>query len=204
MTVTCRVSGKDPERTILSRMNKRFSTWDFPKADEVIRSICQEEKWKDDDDNSLWKNIRAKWRQNLEFYYFLSALGINIERYRKEDNLLNRERAIVFSSQLADAISRHFDIRDRVTAILVMDYIWLRIRHVSEEEFFNHKAKHYYEEALLSNESGKNVVEDYVQSDAYIKIKVELKKMRPQDLKGIYDFYTDYELFSAMAQRTEV
>lgn len=43
-----------------------------------------------------------------------------------------------------------------------------------------------------------------MESDAYNKVKRELQKEKPKDLKGIYDFYTDYELFSAMAQHSQV
>ena len=171
---------------------------------EIVKCICKEEQWKDDDTNFLWNNIKNKWQQNLEFYCFLSLIGSIIEEYRKTGCLQDRNNAIIFSKQLTDAISRQYNIRDRITTILVMDYIWLRIRNVSDKEFFDHRARHYYEEASLSNESMKNVVEDYVQSDTYNKVKKELQKDHPQDLKGIYDFYTDYELFSAMAQCSEV
>lgn len=39
------------------------------------------------------------------------------------------------------------------------------------------------------------VVEGYVESDAYNKVKNELWKEKTGDLKGVHDFYTDYELF---------
>ena len=88
---------------------------------------------------------------------------------------------------------------------LIADYFWQRIRCVTEKEFFNqgNEALHYYEEEFLSNQAMIYTVEDYVESDAYSKVKRELGKENPKSLMGIYDFYTDYELFSAMAQQVE-
>ena len=196
------------EMTLAGMVSDFNEALDYWKVDKVIQCICKEEEWEDvewknGDEELRWNNIKNKWHQNLEFYFFLSALGTDIEQYRKTGYLQTRERAIIFSKKLADVVSEHFKIRDRFTTMLIMDYIWLRIRNVSEGEFFNNKSRHYYEEASLTNKSMKNAIEGYVQSDTYNKIKREMNEANPKDLMGIYDFYTDYELFSAMAQRSE-
>lgn len=202
MTVNSIVRGNQPEKIILGRIKRKFfkEKWHYPKAAEVIRHVCEEEGWKYKRQNRLWSNIKNKWQQNLQFYYLLSVLGANISKFRQIGCLQDRDCAIRFSKQLADEISKYYCIKDRSTTLLIMDYIWLRIRDVSETEFFDNKSRHYYEEAMLSNQFMINVVEDYVESDTYNKIKKELNKENGENLKGIYDFYTDYELFSIMAQ----
>lgn len=182
----------------------RREEWGSYIATSIIRVVCTEEKWKYGNQGRLWEKIKEKWQQNLQFYYSLLILGSNIDKYRQAGCLQDRERAIGFAKQMADKISGHYHIKDRPTTVLIMDYIWQRIRDVSEAEFFDHKARHYYEEAMLSNQFMINMVEDYVESDTYNKVKKQLQKVRTGNLDGIYDFYSDYELFSAMAQHSEL
>lgn len=195
---------------ILHRMRDQLVRWDgkpfYPEADSVILHVCKEEKWDYYSDKTLWINIKAKWEENLQFYYFLSVIGMNLDRYRENAYLCEREEAIKLAKQLAEEVGQQYGISDNVTIDLVADYFWQRIRCVTEIEFFEHhnELRHYYEEQFLSNQAVIYLVEDYVESDAYNKVKRELQKEKPKDLKGIYDFYTDYELFSAMAQHSQV
>lgn len=195
---------------ILHRMQKLLEQWDgnlfFPAAASVIRHICKEEGWNYNSGKKLWIKIKAKWNENLQFYYFLSVIGMNLDRFRERAYLHERDEAIKLAKYLAEEVGQRCVIRDNATIDLVADYFWQRIRCVTETEYFDHhdEIRHYYEEEFLSNQTMIYVVEDYVESDAYSKVKTELRKEIPKDLRGIYDFYTDYELFSAMAQRLEI
>ena len=186
------------------RSNKQF--WlgivnqDFSNAAAVIRRVCDREGWNYDSRSRLWINTKQKWKENLKFYFFLSVIGKDVEVYRKKGYFPEREDAISFSGELADRISSEYKIKDRYTTALIRDYIWQRIRDVTEEEFFNNQAHEYYEEAMLSNQAMSYAVEEYVDSEAYERVREELGKKTPENLEGVYDFYTDYELFSAMAQ----
>lgn len=147
------------------------------------------------------------WKRNLEFYSFMAFVGENIAKLRRGGALSERDHAITFSKQLADAIADYYKIKDRPTRTLMMDYIWQNIRKVLFEEFCSAKAMEYYLEASLSTEYLINTVTEYVGSDAYDDVKKTLNTDDSKDeayvkksLEGIYDFYTDYELFAAMAQ----
>lgn len=131
--------------------------------------------------------------------------GAYLDRFRARGYLREREEAIGLAGRLAEEVGQHFMVRDHITIDLIADYFWQRIRRVTETEFFDHEqeVQHYYEEEFLTNQAMIDVVEDYVESDAYNMVKRELGKANAENLKGIYDFYTDYELFSAMAQRTQ-
>lgn len=210
--ITIRSNGKnskDPEKYILQRMRTKFSRWDssayYTMVASVIRHICEEEGWNYSSKRKLWSNIKAKWNENLQFYYFLSVLGTNLDRFKEADYLHERDAAITIAKRLAEEVGESCAVRDNITRDLIADYFWQRIRCVTETEFFDqhNEVLHYYEEEFLSNQAMIYVVEDYVESDAYNKVKKELHKEKPKDLKGIYDFYTDYELFSAMAQRSQ-
>lgn len=202
------ISGEYPEEMLIENMLRialgRSEEWDSYMATGIIQSVCTEEGWKNDRQEHLWRNIKDKWQQNLQFYYSLLVIGTYIDKYRKAGYLQDRDYAIGFAEQMADKISRYYSIQDRPTTVLIMDYIWQRMRDVSETEFFDHKVRHYYEESMLSNQFMINTVEDYVESDTYNKVKEKLKMMPGKTLDGIYDFYSDYELFSAMAQHSEL
>lgn len=202
------IGKKHAEKNILNRIKRKFlrtgMEWDYPQAGSVLKNVCKAEGWKYSSKKQLWLNIRQKWEQNIGFYYLLLIIGINIAEFRKNGYLLDRDKAIVFANQLADAVAVCYNIMDRYTVVLIMDYIWQTIRNVTEDEFYNDTAHHYYEEAMLSNQAMIYAVEEYVESDTYNMVKRELYKRQPGDLKGVYDFYTDYELFSAMAQHSEL
>lgn len=189
---------------VLKRINRKFfgagTKWDYPNAAAVIHQVCDREGWNFYAGNILWINTKQKWKENLNFYYFLSVIGKNVEEFRKKGYFTEREDAIFFSGELADRISANYKIKDRYTTALIRDYIWQKIRNVTEEEYFNNQAYEYYEEAMLSNQAMAYAVEEYVDSEAYERVREELGKKTPENLEGVYDFYTDYELFSAMAQ----
>lgn len=197
---------KEEEKYILQRMKVLLSRWDkgafFPVASEVIRHVCEKEGWPYDNMETLWANIKEKWEQNLNFYYFLSAIGANIDQFRANGFLRERDNSIKFAKQLSMDVAQCCNVRDNIIMDLMMDYFWQRIRHVTEEEFFDHdeEIQRYYEEEFLSNQSLVFTVEDYVESEAYDRIKMELHKSNCKNMEGTYDFYSDYELFSAMAQ----
>lgn len=201
--------GKNQERYILQRMKRFLKMWDEGffqlSISSVLRQICREEGWNYTSQKNLWLAIREKWGDNLQFYYFLSVTGAYLDRFRARGYLREREEAIGLAGRLAEEVGQHFMVRDHITIDLIADYFWQRIRRVTETEFFDHEqeVQHYYEEEFLTNQAMIDVVEDYVESDAYNMVKRELGKANAENLKGIYDFYTDYELFSAMAQRTQ-
>lgn len=125
---------------ILHRMRDQLVRWDgkpfYPEADSVILHVCKEEKWDYYSDKTLWINIKAKWEENLQFYYFLSVIGMNLDRYRENAYLCEREEAIKLAKQLAEEVAQQYGISDNVTIDLVADYFWQRIRCVTEKEFF--------------------------------------------------------------------
>ncbi len=200
---------RNQEKYVLQRMEDIFSRWGsysyHTVAASALHYLCEEEKWDYGSTRKLWSSIKAKWNGNLQFYYFLSAIGANIDRLRAASYLCERDKAIKIAKKLAEAVGQCCGVRDHVTRDLIADYFWQRMRWVTEEEFFEkyNEVRCYYEEEFLSNQAVTCVVEDYVESDAYNKVKKELREAKLKDLKGIYDFYTDYELFSAMAQRVE-
>ncbi len=210
--MTIRSNGKGKKRQtkyILRRMEGLLEKWNggsfYPAAAFVIHQVCKKEGWNYNSSKKLWRKIKEKWKENVQFYYFLSVVGANLDRFRAQGYLFNRDEAIETAGQLAEKVGQRCKIRDNIMTDLIADYFWQRIRCVTEKEFFNqgNEALHYYEEEFLSNQAMIYTVEDYVESDAYSKVKRELGKENPKSLMGIYDFYTDYELFSAMAQQVE-
>ncbi len=157
------------------------------------------------------ENTYFIWKRNLEFYAFMVFVGGNIKQIRAADKLLDRKCALAFSYQLADEIADFYKIQDRPTRTLIMDYIWQRVREVSFEEF-NRAKQHkeimdYYRESSLSTTYITNTVAEYVGSDAYDDVKnaVQIERTAGTGLilkriEGIYDFYSDYELFASMAR----
>lgn len=157
------------------------------------------------------ENIYFIWKRNLEFYAFMAFVGENVKQIRASGKLLDRKCALAFSYQLADEIADCYKIQDRPTRTLIMDYIWQRIREVSFEEF-NRAKQHkgimdYYRESSLSTTYITNTVAEYVGSDAYDDVKNAVQIERTvgaglilKRIEGIYDFYSDYELFALMAR----
>jgi hypothetical protein len=192
-----------------SSFKKQKKICDRLRIETVVKEL-----WSD---NGLsvgkYKNLQGDniylyvWGRNLEFYSFMAFVGENVAELRRGGALSERDHAITFSKQLADAIADCYKIKDRPTRTLMMDYIWQNVRKVSFEEFCSAKAMEYYLEASLSTEYLINTVIEYVGSDAYDDVKKTLnaddykdKARTTKSLEGIYDFYTDYELFAAMAQ----
>lgn len=169
-------------------------------AAAVIQEVCKKAGWPYGSKRRSWVNTKQKWMENLRFYQFLSVLGAHVEACRRSGAFSERTKAISFAGELADCISAQYGIWDRYTTVLIRDYVWQRIRNVAEDEFFQGRANEYYEEAMLSNQAMTNAIEEYVDSVAYERVREELGKKDPGSLEGIYDFYTDYELFSVMAQ----
>lgn len=178
-------SGLELERDVIQKL-ERYQGKSFEKKEAIIK----------------------KWQQNLEFYAFLAVLGKAVEQLRKYNYLLDRDKAIDFSKQLANKIVDTYAIRDRMTKALIMDYIWQRIRNISAEELFDKQSKYYdnkkqyYYEAALSTQFMTNVVKEYTGSDDYSKVKEKLLCGKVDELAGIYDFYTDYELFQLLFDKT--
>lgn len=195
-----KMSGEDALEVINKRFMKPGVKWQCSNAVVVIREVCFKEGWAYNSRRQVWKNTKQKWKQNLCFYILLSVIGKNVEKMRQISIFSGREDAISFASKLADRISMHYNIRDRYTTALIRDYIWQRIRNITEEEYFNGLSNEYYEEAMLSNQAMTNAIEEYVDSGAYERVREELAGAAPGGLEGIYDFYTDYELFSVMAR----
>lgn len=103
---------------------------------------------------------------------------------------------------MAEAVVGRYKIKDRLTKILLADYFWSWVREVSAAEFSHNKSKYYYE-ASLSNAYITNTVEEYVESGQYDQVKEVIQRKKTEELEqtdGIYDFFTDYELFAAMAR----
>lgn len=153
--------------------------------------------------------LDQKLQHNLYFYYYLAVVGKYIEDWRREEEkYLTGEIRIGLAELLAMDVADAFGISDRPTRVLIMDYLLLRLRHISQEEFLqcnDPEMKQCYYEMGLSNEFIVNAIKGYVGSDAYGKVKTVLKKSEVSDaileeLKGVYDYYTDYELFSQMAE----
>jgi len=210
--LTIRGSGKNcknQEKYILHRIEKISQRWESNSyrmvATSLLQEVCKKEGWSYGSRRKLWSNIKEKWKENLQFYYFLSVIGANLDRIRAAAYLYERDEAVNIANRLAEEIGQYCGVTDNITRDLIADYFWLRIRRVTETELFAkyNDIRHYYEEEFLSNQAMTYVVEDYVESDAYNKVKKELRKEKPGDLRGVYDFYTDYELFSAMAQQVE-
>ncbi len=143
--------------------------------------------------------VCCKWIVNLEFYRCLSAIGIWIETERESGGFADRQETLRFAERMAEKAAGHYGIKDRPTKVLLMDYFWLRVREVSAAEFSRNKSKYYYE-ASLSNKYITDTVEEYVESEQYNKVKEAIQRGTSGGLDGIYDFFTDYELFAAMAR----
>lgn len=195
------------EKGMLQSMKGLLEEWGDDRfhreAVSVIQHVCEKEGWKYNSQKKLWKHIKTKWNENVQFYYLLSGIGVYLDKFRKNGYLRGRRLAIEIARLLAQEVGQCCGIRDNITIDLIADYFWQRIKCVTEKEFFEYDTaiQSYYEEEYLSNQAVIYTVEDYVESDAHNKIKEEFGKDNPKSLKGIYDFYTDYELFSAMAQR---
>lgn len=189
-----------------------------------LEKVKEKLKW-----NYESSSLSGKLQQNLYFYYWLAVIGNTIEAWRKERSILSRKKlfkrevSINLAEMLANDIADIFKIKDRPTKVLIMDYILLRWRHISREEFMqcnnDPEIKLCYHEMGLPNRFIMDMVKEYVDSGAYFKIKTELNYYDSQEyketeedrqrkwcdslecvkkLEGIYDFYTDYELFTKM------
>lgn len=206
-------NSSDKEAYIYQQVIEKFSQAEGEKLSEqaglILDEICSKKEWQLNDGGDLCSVIKRKWIQNLVFYLMLAIIGENIEKIRQAGYLYSkdpsdnarkeaRNRCLGLSKQLAELISEFYHIGDRYTTILICDYIWQRIRRVTEGEYFAHKALDYYEEAFLSNQAMANAVEEYVESDLHVRVWQALRDGEPNEVKGIYDYYTDYELFAVM------
>lgn len=199
---------KNAKQYIISYMNKieegKGSKWGNIRGILAVETISKALKMK----FQLRENpeyVKDKLQKNLYFYYCLAVIGNSIEAWRKDGNSLSREESIDMARQLATDIADIYKIQDRPIKVLIMDYVLLRWRHISQEELLlckDSEKKLCYYEMGLSNQFIMDMVKEYVGSDAYSKIKVELSGsgVRVEALEGIYDFYTDYELFALMAE----
>lgn len=149
------------------------------------------------------KKLLEKLQQNLYFYLCLAVIGNAVETWRKKGNPLTREESIELTKLLAMDIADLYKIQDRPTKVLIMDYLLLRWRHISKNELLQNEKpeiQYCYYEMGLSNKFMINMINEYVGSDLYEKVKVGIAEDSTENLEGIYDFYTDYELFAQMAK----
>lgn len=149
------------------------------------------------------EKLLTKLQQNLYFYLYLAVIGNAVETWRKKGNALTREESIELTKLLAIDIADLYKIQDRPTKVLIMDFLLLRWRHISRDELLQNKEpeiKQSYYEMGLSNKFMVNMVNEYVGNGIYEKVKASISENSTEDLEGIYDFYTDYELFARMAK----
>lgn len=190
------IQDKDMESQILDYLRKERESL-MRRIDVLIADIA---KMIEEDRGTVLDNyVKEKWIENLLFYFALLVIGEEIAKRR--ESLHDRDEIIELSRKIAEIVVDYFMIKDRPTRILIADYFIQKIRNVSSKDFFNKRSTSIddlYYESTLSNQFMINTVKDYVGSDDYEKVKECLREKKVEDAKGIYDYYTDYELFHIM------
>ncbi len=209
----CKIALNDPDfynesvRNLFSAMKCKNSVWigEEDTNDKNSINITFGEVWRIcimtyQNRNNVCVKVRHKWKQNLYFYLVLSFIG-NIMAKKKKglDETDKTEDAV----KTAQKISIAFGIVDRPTQVLIMEYLLLKWNYISKDEFEQDntlKEHSSYCQMWLSNQFIADMVREYTGSNDYDTVKKVLKSAKNKkdvldDLKGIYDFYTDYDFF---------
>ena len=174
------------------------------RADRLINSLLEEGRLVRTARIKDEGVIRRHWETNLSFYIVLFELGDYLYRTRREHDPAEIGYWMNTADLLSAAIWEHFDICSEPLKRLIADYFRQQVLRISAEDYFFNKNQswRYYLETNLSSKGLLRAVDDYVEDGSYDTVKKQIKRgvKGLQQLRGIYDYYSDFELFTAMAQ----